>query len=155
MTWFVVSDESEAIVNASREDVWAILTDPEALVRMTPLVRGIDVDGDHWIWKIGSISALGQKLEPHFTEKMTFTEKERIEFRHDPPQGKNEPAGVDGSYELADADGGTKLAINFTVGVRLPLPNAAARPVRGVVEGVLSRMGNGFAEALEKELAQR
>ena len=46
MTRFTATTESEAIVPAARKDIWAALTDPDLLPRLTPLLRRIDADGD-------------------------------------------------------------------------------------------------------------
>ncbi len=154
MTWFEVTDESEAIVPAERQQVWDLLTDPEALVRMTPFLQDIDVDGEHWTWRLGVIKALGSSVAPSFTERMQFEDGELIEFRHDPPEPDAETAGVDGSYRLAEVEDGTSLAISFTVRVRLPLPRATSPAVRTAMRGVLARMGDGFAKNLDKELAR-
>lgn len=155
MTWFEVTDESEATVAAGRQEVWDVLTDPEALVRMTPFLQSIDVDGDHWTWRLGVIKALGNSVAPSFTERMRFEDLELIEFDHDPAEPDGETAGVDGSYRLSDADdGATALAISFTVRVRLPLPRAAKIGVHTAMRGVLARMGDGFGRNLTKELAR-
>ena len=33
-----------------RSAVWEVLTDPQCLTEMTPLLDGIRVDGDRWRW---------------------------------------------------------------------------------------------------------
>ncbi len=39
---------------------------------------------------------LGVGVAPAFTERITYDEPERIEFRHDPPPGANERSAVEG-----------------------------------------------------------
>lgn len=152
MTWFQVTDVSEAVVRAERARVWALLTDPDALVRMTPLLQSIDTDGDRWTWQLGALKVVGRGLAPRFTEQMTFSDGERIEFLHSPPPGSSENAGVDGSYELSDHADGTNLAISFTVKAKLPVPSLAKPAVQTAMKGVLATMGNGFGRNLETEL---
>lgn len=150
MTWFEARRESHAVVPAERAAVWGVLTDPSALARLTPLVESIEADGELWHWKLSGLSVLGKDLAPSFTERMSLSPQERIDFTHD-PQGK-EKAGSEGTYELSDADGGTSLRIDLTVKVDLPLPGLSRGAVRATMNGVIAQMGNGFADNLAKEL---
>ena len=47
MTRFSVSTASTAIVDADRQRVWAALTDPDLIVRLTPYLSRIDAAQDH------------------------------------------------------------------------------------------------------------
>lgn len=152
MSTFSSRNQSVAIVPAKREKIWALLSDAGSLASLTPLVRGITAHGDEWSWNLASISALGVTVAPTFTEHMTFVEGERIEFRHDPP-GKNERAGANGTYKLSDAPGGaTKLAIDITICVELPLPRLSRRAVEGVMASTMARTGDRFARNLYQKL---
>lgn len=148
MGWFETSSESDAIVRAGREDVWAALVDPDLLPRLTPFLRRIEVDGDHWRWELTRIPILGASLQPTFTEKMTFDEGTRIDYRHDPPAGIRERAGVDGWYHLKDVEGGTHLAISLGVRVDLPVSRVAKPAVLASMKGVLAGMGRRFSANL-------
>lgn len=152
MTWFTAERESTAVVEADRAAIWAILTDPDSLARLTPLLERIEADGDRWVWHLETIDVLSESLVPTFTEKMTFDDGSRIEFTHDPPEGSNERAGVEGRYDLADVDGGTQLTIRLEISVDLPLPKLTAPAVTTAMKAVISSMGNGFAKRLDAEL---
>lgn len=152
MTWFTAESESTAVVAADRSAIWAILTDPDSLARLTPLLERIEADGEHWVWHLESIDVLSESLAPTFTEKMTFVDGSRIEFRHDPPAGSSESAGVEGRYDLADVDGGTELSIRLEVSVDLPLPKMTSPAVTTAMAAVIASMGNGFAKRLHAEL---
>ena len=95
MARFTATTENEAVVSADRSAVWEILTDPEALPELTPFLNEITADGDLWRWQMGRIPVLGVSVAPAFTEKMTFTPEERIEFTHAPPDGKPSPCETD------------------------------------------------------------
>ena len=97
------------------------------LVDLTPLLTGIDTDGNRWVWKMMGISALGVEVAPCFTERMEFTPEQRIDFTHTPPDGGTERAGADGVYRLEDHDDGTLLDIEITISVDLPLPRMSRR----------------------------
>ncbi|MGJ9421552.1 SRPBCC family protein [Aeromicrobium sp. CF3.5] len=152
MTWFTAERESTAVVAADRAAIWAILTDPDVLARLTPLLERIEASGDHWVWHLKTIEVLSERLVPTFTEKMTFDEGSRIEFTHDPPAGSSERAGVEGRYDLVDVDGGTQVSIRLEISVDLPLPKMTSPAVTTAMKAVIASMGNGFAKRLNAEL---
>ena len=116
----------------------------------------IDVEGDHWRWSISEVPGLGVSLAPSFTVLMETDEPERIAFTHDPPEGRRERAGVEGVYTLEDVehDGSpaTRLGIELTVRVDLPLAKVAKPAVKAAIDGVLASMGRGFSKGLLKRL---
>jgi carbon monoxide dehydrogenase subunit G len=151
MTRFSARDRSTEVVRADRAAVWAALTDPELLPRLTPYLHSIDVDGDRWRWNMARIPVLGLSVAPSFTEKMTFDEPRRIEFTHDPDSGQ-EKAGVEGTYDLEEVDNGTRLAIDIDICVDLPLPGLSRSAVQGAMRGVIGVMGRRFATNLLRHL---
>ena len=46
MTRFSARNESEAVVAAARDEIWAVLTDPGLLTQLTPLLQHVEADGD-------------------------------------------------------------------------------------------------------------
>jgi carbon monoxide dehydrogenase subunit G len=151
MTRFSARDRSTEVVRADRAAVWAALTDPELLPRLTPYLHSIDVDGDRWRWNMVRIPVLGLSIAPSFTEKMTFDEPRRIEFTHDPESGQ-EKAGVEGTYDLEEVADGTRLAIDIDICVDLPLPGLSRSAVQGAMRGVIGVMGRRFATNLLRHL---
>ncbi len=151
MTRFTGTTNSAGIVTTSRDEVWDLLTDPDAVARLTPFVQSIEADGDLWIWHMANIPGLPVSFAPTFTERMTFQPKERIEYDH-APQGGREPAAVKGWYALEDHDKGTYLEIYLEICVALPLPKAANRLVSGAMSQVMKRMGDRFAKQFTAEL---
>lgn len=135
VTTFSTRNDSIEAVTAPRDQVWAVMTDPDLLAELTPLIERIEEDGGHWRWCLTSIEALGVSISPCFTVAMTFDEPERIRFDHDPPAGESERAGANGYYDLEEVDGGTILDIDLVMHVDLPLPKLA----RGTVEGIMAR----------------
>jgi carbon monoxide dehydrogenase subunit G len=142
------------VVKADRDRIWAVLTDPDAVARLTPFVRSIRADGaDHWIWSMSGLSVLGVGFSATFTERMTLKPQERIDFEHEPPAGQSERAGVRGFYCLADApDGGTALETSLEVTVDLPLPKVSGGAVRSTMKGVMGTMGARFSQRLLAEV---
>ncbi|MTV24950.1 hypothetical protein FTX61_05905 [Nitriliruptoraceae bacterium ZYF776] len=155
MTRFEATNRSRAVVPAERQAIWDVLTDAPVLAQLTPLVDHIDDLGEHWCWHLAGISALGVSVAPTFRERMTFEDGHRLEFAHDPPEERSERAGADGTYELADADGGTRLAIEITIHVELPLPRTAGPAVRRVMETSMTRTGERFGRNLLAHLGVR
>jgi len=152
MATFSCTNRSEAIVAADQQTIWDALTDPQLLVRLTPLLTGIDADGDTWRWHLTSISALGVGIAPVFTEQMTFTPTRQIRFTHRPPPGVKEHAGVEGHYELEPAAHGTHLLVELTMSVDLPLPRLSAPAVQRVMSVTMARTGERFSANLLKHL---
>lgn len=155
MTRFETTNHSTEVVPADRQDIWAALTDPDTLTQLTPLLRRIDTDGDLWVWHMFGISALGMEIAPSFTETMQFTPSERIDFAHTPPPGQHERAGADGRYLLEDAEGSTRLDIELTIHVELPLPAMSGRAVRRVMQQSMRTTGDRFAHNLLTHLGVR
>ncbi|MGN6577067.1 MAG: hypothetical protein ACTHKG_15450, partial [Nocardioides sp.] len=98
MNWFSATTSSQAEVSADRAEVWDVLTDPDALAELTPLLRRIDVDGDLWRWCFTQVPLLGLAVTPEFTVRMRFRPMERIDYEHAPPAGSHERFGVEGWY---------------------------------------------------------
>lgn len=152
VTCFSSRNVSRADVPAARSRIWDVLTSPLLLAQMTPLLDHIEVDGDHWCWKLSGVRALGVEVAPSFTEHMTFEPESRITFRHDPPGGA-ERAGADGVYLLEDNDdGSTHLCIDITLSVDLPLPRASRRAVQRVMSSMMHRTGDVFGNRLYRHL---
>lgn len=148
----------------ARQDIWAVLTDAELLAALTPLVTSIDDDGPikggrRWVWHLRGIEALGVSVAPTFTEHMCFTEPAEIRFDHAPPDGRSERAGANGIYRLEALDKVdevdnpvTRLSIDITLCVELPLPRMARRAVEGVMATSMRRTGDRFAANLYRHL---
>src|SRR5262245_7300721 len=147
MTCFSATNHSHAVVPVDRKQVWEVLTDPDLLPRLTPLLREIRADGDVWEWHLTRLTVLGIGIAPVFTEKMTFDEPRRIDYRHSPPD-TTERAGADGWYVLEDHPEGTHLEIELTMHVDLPLSRVAGPAVRGVMGSMMQRTGERFASNL-------
>lgn len=152
MSRFTASTESDAVVTADRSAVWAVLSDPEALPRLTPLLDRIEADGDLWHWEMARIPVLGVSVAPSFTERMRFEPERRIDFEHAPPDGRPERAAAEGWYLLDDAEHGTRLRVRLELCVEVPLPRAARPAVTRVIAGVVQRMGDRFSANLLREL---
>lgn len=152
MNSFSATTESTAVVAAERSEVWAVLTDPVLLPKLTPLLRRIDTDGDLWRWHLVRLSVLGVGINPVFTERMVFEQGRRIDYTHEPPAGVVERTGAEGRYLLADAAGGTRLDISLTLHVDLPLSRLATPAVTAVMKATMQRMGDRFSVNLLRHL---
>ncbi len=151
MASFSAKTHAEAVVLAPQQDIWAALVDPDLMARFTPFLKRITADGDHWRWEMSGLDVLGVKVAPAFTERMVFTEPDRIEFHHDPPAGSKEKAGVEGWYQLTPTDddaGATLLVTELEITLDLPLPRASGRAVRAAMRKVIDTMGDRFSQNL-------
>lgn len=153
MATFRARNRSVAVVPAAPEAIWEVLTEPTLLARFTPLVDRIEANGDLWRWRLAGISGLGIEVAPSFTERMLFVPISRIDFRHEPPPGHNERAGVDGIYLISKvAEATSKLSIDLTLQVELPLPEFSRRAVQPIMNATMQRTGEAFAESLYRHL---
>lgn len=148
MAIFRATTTATALVAASPEAIWQVLTSPELVAELTPLLDRIDAEGDRWHWQMSGLDVLGLKVAPAFTEQMTFTPYHRIEFQHAPPPGVVERSGVEGWYGLVEAPGGTQLSTSLEISLDLPLPRLAGPGVRAAMTGVVTTMGDRFSRNL-------
>ena len=154
MATFRARDRSSAVLRSPRGDVWEVLTDATLIARMTPYVTSIDVDGDRWTWRLGTLPVLGISVAPKFTEIMELEPEERIVFTHDPDRS-DEMTAVMGTYRLVDhADGGTEVSIDLQISCKLPLPGLARPAVERVMAGVVKHMGAVFSRNLLTHLGE-
>lgn len=151
MTRFSSTSRSSAALPHPRERVWAALSDPELLPRLTPNLTRIDADGDRWTWHLGQVSVLGRSLGLSFTELMAFDEPSRIDFTHD-ESATGEKAWVEGTYLLTEQGQGCEVAIDLTVTADLPFPRLARPGVETAMATVMAGMGRGFGRNLERHL---
>ena len=153
MSRFRSRNYSVATVPADVDSLWSVVTDTATLAELTPLVAHIEAHGDRWSWTLIGVHALGVSVAPTFTERMIFEPQRRIVFQHDPPTGVHERAGADGVYELVEVDPSTtRLSIDITAWVELPLPSLARRAVEGVMATTMRRAGDAFARRLYRHL---
>lgn len=152
MNRFSATNKSEAVVAADRADIWAVLRSPVLLPKLTPLLTKIDADGDLWRWHLIRLNVLGVGVGSQFTERMLFTENERIDYHHEPPKDTVERTGAEGWYVLSDHKEGTHLSISLKLTVELPLPRAAKPMVEKVIAQIMQRTGDRFATNLYSHL---
>ena len=154
MATFRARDRSTAVLRSPRSEVWAALTDAALIAKITPYVTSIDVEGDRWTWRMGTIPVLGLSVAPKFTEVMELHPQDRIVFTHD-PERPDEMTSVNGTYDLTDhADGGTDVSIDLQIACNLPLPGLARPAVERVMAGVVKHMGTVFSRNLLKHLGE-
>lgn len=140
-------------VPVAQEQIWGILTDPNMLADLTPLVRSIESTGTQWTWTLNGIDGLGLSVEAVFTERMDFTEPTQIVFSHDPPEGVRERAAVEGVYDLAPAGKkATELRVDLELLVDLPLPRLSRHAVEPLIHSTMRVTGQRFATNLYEHL---
>ena len=152
MTTFSATTENEAVVAADRADLWAVLTDPDLLARLTPLLERIEADGDRWRWHMAGLTVVGVGVAPSFTERMRFRDGRVIEYTHEPPPGVVERAGAEGWYRLTEVPGGVELAIRLTLSLDLPLSRFLAPAVTRAMAATMQGIGNRFSRNLLRHL---
>lgn len=153
MNRFRAHNRSEATLKSAQPEVWQVLTDPVLLPRLTPYLRRIDVDGDHWTWQLTHIPVMSATIQPTFTEVMKFEPQTRIVFQHDPAR-PGERTGVEGEYHLTPIGSGTHVAIDLEIWCDLPLPRLARPAVEGVMRTVVAAMGSRFAANMLRHLGE-
>lgn len=153
MSTYTTSTTSGATVTADVEAVWAALTDPDLLARMTPFLHRVRPEGaEHWVWELTKVPVMGTSFAFTFRERMTFEKPRRIGFTHDPEPGRHEAAGVEGWYALEPRGTGTDLATSLTITVDLPFPRLLRPAVTVAMKGVVALMEQRFSANLLQHL---
>ncbi len=154
MASFTTSTRSAATVTATSQQVWAVLTEPHLVARLTPFLRTVREHGEHhWVWELARVPLLGRSFSFTFTERMTFEEPHRIEFTHDPGAGVgDEGAGVEGWYRLTPCGDDTHLETSMEITVELPFPGVTRPAVTTAMKGVVTLMGQRFSHNLLEHL---
>jgi carbon monoxide dehydrogenase subunit G len=146
-------NRSTPVVPVPPDQMWEVLTDPELLAKVSPLVTRIEARGDRWSWTLAGIPGLGFEIAPTFTERMTFVPISRIDCVHEPQPGRSERAGLDGTYLITKVDdGSSKLVTDLTLSVELPLPGFSRLFVEGVMGRAMRRASDAFARNLYRHL---
>ncbi|QZY30650.1 SRPBCC family protein [Nocardioides coralli] len=151
MNRFQAHTHSDATLAADTAAVWAVLTDPDLLVRMTPNLTRIDTDGDRWTWHLTRIPVLSTAIQPSFTERMEFEEGRRIGFTHDGDE-ERERTGAEGEYLLTAEGDRTRVAIDITIWVDLPLPRVSRPAVQSTMHAFLAATGRVFSRNMRRHL---
>ena len=153
VAWFSARNISVSSVPVGAGQIWELITDPQALASLTPLVRSIEASGSRWTWTLAGIEGLGLKVEPVFTERMEFTEGRQIVFAHDPPDGVRERAAVEGIYDLTpQGDRVTGLKVDLVLSVELPLPGVSRPAVERIMDSTMRITGRRFASNMYEVL---
>jgi len=149
MTWFSARNISVSTVPAAHEELWQLITDPDTLANLTPLIRSIEAPGSTWTCTLNGVEALGLRVEAEFTERMEFTDHRQIVFSHDPPAAEREWAGVAGIYDFDPVDDHTTgLKVDLTLSVDLPLPRLSRAAVEPIILSTMRITGQKFASNL-------
>lgn len=150
MPRFTQTVRSDDRISTTPDRVWAVLTDPQLLAQLTPLVDTITPDGDLWRWRLTRISGLGMSAAPQFTTLVRLQEGRRIDF--EPPPGARDRASAAGFLTVQPEGEETVVAIDVTATVDLPLPRAMQRPVRALMYRTMRAGGTRFARNLVAHL---
>lgn len=147
MTRFEATMEDDEVVEASRDELWRVLTTPDELAPLVPRVERIQEIGDRWCWMLTRYEFLGISIQPSFTERIDTAPPSEITFTHD-PGSRRENAGARGEYRLEEHERGTHLWIRITVHLDLPLPRFLSGAVESIMRREMRRTGEEFSANL-------
>ncbi|WP_188977609.1 SRPBCC family protein [Halocalculus aciditolerans] len=100
-------------VPASRDAVWAFISDPAKRASAISVVDRYEDRGDAFIWFV-KLPVIGTTVEFE-THDVDVRENEYVKF-----EGKSRVANVVGEHELEDTEGGCRLTNRFVVQGKLP-----------------------------------
>ncbi len=138
--------EGERVVAATREEVFAALTDPEVVAETIPFVERCDVrDGDHWALVVKPPLPLARSLRLAFE----VVEKRPPAFArlHAAGGGLAGGAEVDSSFELEQRQGGTLVRFRADLSFR-----GALAPAERLLEPVAQRQAERTLDAIERRV---
>ena len=99
------------------------------MARITPFVKSITADGDHWLWEMTRPGGAGRRRRPgvHRADDLHRAGPHRVPPR---PAGRDDRRGpaCDGWYDLADDRRAARtLATSLEIALELPLPAGRRR----------------------------
>lgn len=111
----VVEVERTVTVDASAEEVWDVLADPERRARAVGVVEDFRVEGEEYVWAVSLPVPLVRK-----TVSVRTRDVER-----DPPRfvrftGDSSVFAVEGEHELTPTEAGCRVRNRFVVDGTLP-----------------------------------
>lgn len=103
-------------IPASREEVWAVISDPETRSRPISVVTEFETTGDRTaVWHVSlPIPGISRTIRVE-TEDVEVDEPEYVRFI-----GRSKAMNVEGEHILESVEGGTRLTNRFRVEGRLP-----------------------------------
>ena len=98
---------------------------------------------------MSGLEVLGVGITPAFTERMTFTDLEHIDFAHEPARRRpaSAPASTGGTTSPTTR-AARCCATSLEVVVELPLPRLSAPGGHAAMKGVMATMGDRFSRNL-------
>lgn len=138
--------------NASPEQIWKLLMDPEVLARITPGINKLEPTGEDQYSAIAEVK-MGP-VKGSFKGDLEVADKKEPEHFLLKVQQKSKIGNVaaDVSIDLASADNGhTELAFDG----KAKLSGLLARTGQRVLSGVASTLTKQFFSALEEELEKQ
>lgn len=144
---------ASATVDATPEQVYAVVRDPVFVEASTPFIRRVRVLADDlWQWEVAGIRYPGGTFTAALTQRMAFDPPHEVRFHHDPDG--TELAGADGAFRIApQEEGRVRLDLEVRVHARIPAPRAAAPVVESAMGVVMGLMRDRFVRDLERRLA--
>ena len=102
-------------VDATVEEVWALIADPEARAEAISIVDSYEVDGDELVWQLRlPIPGLGRTVAVR-TRDVERDDPEFVRF-----VGRSKVMDVRGEHELSPTDDGCAVRNRFVVDGRFP-----------------------------------
>ncbi len=141
--------EGERVVEATRDEVFAALTDPSVVVQTVPLVESYEAhDADHWDVVVKPPLPLSKPLKLSFE----VVEKRPPEFArlHSKGGGPMGGATVESSFRLTEAPGGT--LVRFVAELSF---HGMLAPAERLLEPVAQRQAEKTLDAIEQRVESR
>lgn len=109
----VVEVERTVTVDAPREEVWEVLSDPERRARVVSVVEDFRVEGEEYVWAV----------RVPLVRKTVSVRTRDVE--RDPPRfvrfaGDSKVFDVEGEHELTEVEAGTEIRSRFVVDGKFP-----------------------------------
>jgi carbon monoxide dehydrogenase subunit G len=138
--------EGERVIDATREEVFAALTDPEVVAQTVPHVESFEIkDADHWEMVVKMPLPMMRPL------KLAFEVVERRPPDHarlrSSGGGLMGGANVISSFDLSEAPGGTRVRFHADLSF-----TGALAPVERMLEPVAQRQAAKTLDAIERSV---
>lgn len=147
MTQVATSIERTRVIQAERQVVWDVISDPEQFGRLVPDVKTHEPVDDGWRWVLEPTRKMGVTIQPHFTVRYEMDPPALLTFER--VRKDTETTGAGGACELHDDGSSTHVTFRLDIEIQVSVPSLLSGTVRAILDEEITRLADGFLRNLD------